>query len=211
MDKNIHLDEKSLKELSNVENPDVNAFINGFLAEKPEYTDWHLLAFMVELYGDYRKDWFRTSGNLRKKIMVKVGKWLSMYGEHSCIVDLEKSLRRKSFVALMDVLSRASDQTEERLIKEWIEKGDAILEPQFRELWAKAVPVRLNDLYFGMELEATLEIVKELNAGCSFDEAKTILSKQGHSGLSHQLVLAMITVFCERGREFASFVNNSSS
>lgn len=92
------------------------------------------------------------------------------------------------------------------LTKEWIEKGNTILDEKYRELWAKCVPVRLNDLYQGMELGATLEIVKELNSGCSMDEAKAIIENQGHSGMSFGLVRSMVAAFCDRGIEFASHV-----
>lgn len=92
------------------------------------------------------------------------------------------------------------------LTKEWIEKGNGILSEKYHELWAKCVPIRLRDLYQGMELGATLDIVKELNAGCDLELAKTIIDKQGHSGMSFSLVCAMIKSFCDRGEEFVEYV-----
>jgi hypothetical protein len=94
------------------------------------------------------------------------------------------------------------------LTKEWIEKGNTILDEKYRELWAKCVPIRLGDLYQGMELEMCLDIVLELNNGCSFDEAKTIIESQGHSGMSFGLICSMIKSFCDRGEEFVNFVRN---
>lgn len=93
------------------------------------------------------------------------------------------------------------------LTKEWIEKGNTILDEQYREKWAKCVPIRLSDLYQGMELKATLDIVKELNAGCDLGVAKSIIENQGHSGMSFGLVKSMVKAFCNRGNEFASFVS----
>lgn len=93
------------------------------------------------------------------------------------------------------------------LTKEWIEKGNTILDEQYREKWAKCVPIRLSDLYQGMELKATLDIVKELNAGCDLKVAKSIIENQGHSGMSFGLVKSMVKAFCNRGNEFASFVS----
>jgi hypothetical protein len=93
-----------------------------------------------------------------------------------------------------------------KLTKEWIEKGNAILDKKYHELWAKCVPIRLDDLYQGMELGACLEIVKPLNEGCSFEEAKTIIEKQGHSGMSYNLVKAMVKSLCDRGEEFVSYL-----
>lgn len=92
------------------------------------------------------------------------------------------------------------------LKNEWIEKGNAILDKKYHKIWANCVPIRLNDLYQGMELGATLDIVKELNAGCNMDVAKVIIENQGHSGMSFGLVCSMVKSFCDRGSEFVSYV-----
>ena len=94
------------------------------------------------------------------------------------------------------------------LTKEWIEKGNAILDKKYHETWAKCVPIRLDDLYQGMELGATLDIVKELNAGCEPQKAKEIIREQGHSGMSFGLVCSMVKAFCDRGQEFVSFARS---
>ena len=94
------------------------------------------------------------------------------------------------------------------LTKEWIEKGNAILDEKYHEAWAKCVPIRLSDLYQGMELGATLDIVKELNAGCELDVAKSIIEGQGHSGMSFGLVCSMVKSFCDRGSEFVSYARS---
>ena len=94
------------------------------------------------------------------------------------------------------------------LTKEWIEKGNTILAGKYRETWAKYVPIRLSDLYEGMELGATLDIVKELNAGCELETAKAIIEGQEHSGMSFGLVCSMVKSFCDRGTEFASYVRS---
>lgn len=92
------------------------------------------------------------------------------------------------------------------LTKKWIKKGNAILDKEYHETWAKCVPNRLNDLYHGMELGATLAIVKRLNAGCKLETAEKIIHKQGHSGMSFGLVCSMVKAFSNRGAEFAAFV-----
>ncbi len=91
------------------------------------------------------------------------------------------------------------------LTKEWIEKGNEILALKYHETWAECVPIRLGDLYRGFELKATLDIVKELNAGCELEVAKGIIEGQGHSGMSFGLVCSMVKSFCDRGAEFASY------
>jgi hypothetical protein len=95
----------------------------------------------------------------------------------------------------------------EKLTKEeWIEIGKAILDEKYHELWTKCVPIRLSDLYEGMELGATLDIVKELNSGCELDKAKEIIEGQSHSGMSFGLVCSMVKAFCDRGNEFVKYV-----
>ena len=79
---------------------------------------------------------------------------------------------------------------------------------KYHETWAKCVPIRLDDLYQGMELGATLDIVKELNAGCELQKAKEIIEGQGHSGMSFGLVCSMVKSFCDRGQEFVSYVRS---
>ncbi len=92
------------------------------------------------------------------------------------------------------------------LTKQWIEKGNTILDEKYRELWAECVPIRLDDLYQGMELGNCLEIVEQLNNGKTVEEVKPLIENQGHSGMSFGLVCSMVESFCDRGNEFVSFV-----
>lgn len=92
-----------------------------------------------------------------------------------------------------------------KLTVEWIEKGKSILDKKHHELWTKIVPVRLGDLYRGMELGACLAIVEQLNKGCELEKAKTMIEEQGHSGMSFGLVCSMIREFCDRGNEFVKY------
>jgi len=59
-----------------------------------------------------------------------------------------------------------------------------------------------------MELGATLDIVKELNAGSELKTAKKIIEGQGHSGTSFGLVCSMVKSFCDRGGEFVNYVRS---
>jgi len=100
---------------------------------------------------------------------------------------------------------REHEEAIPRLTTEWIEKGKAILDEKHHERWVKIVPVRLGDLYRGMELGACLDIVEQLNNGCELDKAKTMIEEQGHSGMSFGLVCLMIKEFCDRGNEFVKY------
>lgn len=72
------------------------------------------------------------------------------------------------------------------------------------ELWDRIVPVRLNDLYHGMELDCCLTLVGLLNDsdGVHFDKAKEEFCNQGHSGMSGSLVLNMVECFHAYGARF---------
>lgn len=92
------------------------------------------------------------------------------------------------------------------LSKIWMEKGREILTEDKWNYWDEIVPIRLGDLYRGMELRCCLDIVTILNNDGSLDEAKEKIESQGHSGMSFGLVCAMVKEFSERGEEFVEYV-----
>ena len=100
---------------------------------------------------------------------------------------------------------RKHEESIPELTTEWINKGNKILDKKYHELWASCVPIRLSDLYRGMELGMCLDIVDKLNKNCSLDEAKDIIDNQGHSGMSYSLARSMVKSFCKRGNEFANY------
>lgn len=92
------------------------------------------------------------------------------------------------------------------LSEEWKKKGREILSEDKWEYWDKIVPIRLGDLYHGMELGNCLDIIKILKNNGSLEEAKTMIENQGHSGMSFGLVCSMVREFCDRGQEFVDYV-----
>lgn len=90
---------------------------------------------------------------------------------------------------------------------EWINKGHEILTPDKFELWDKCVPIRLGDLYRGMELSQCLELVELLKTK-NYEEARKTHDKQGHSGMSHHLLMSMIKEFSENGEEFVKYLES---
>ena len=98
------------------------------------------------------------------------------------------------------------EQSIPSLTIEWVEKGKSILDKKHHKLWAEIVPVRLGDLYRGMELGNCLEIVEQLNKGEPFDSVKPLIINQGHSGMSFGLVCSMIREFADRGEEFVAYI-----
>ncbi len=128
--------------------------------------------------------------------------YLKIVGQSKEEFDADRKLEHEKY--LED--KRKHKEAIPQLIIEWIEKGNKILDEKYRELWAECVPIRLGDLYEGMELGACLDIVLELNNNCTLDEAKIIIESQGHSGMSFGLVCSMVKSFCDRGQEFVDFV-----
>lgn len=92
-------------------------------------------------------------------------------------------------------------------IAKYISDGHKILDEKYWDRWDKCVPIRVNDIYGGMELECCLDIIKELNNDCTMDSAKAIIGNQLHSERSFNLVRAMVKAFCYRGEEFYYFVS----
>lgn len=91
------------------------------------------------------------------------------------------------------------------LAKMWIEKGHKVLDEDKWDYLDKIVPIRLGDLYHGMELGNCLDIVEILKNG-SLDEARQEINNQGHSGMSWGLVCSMVREFSNRGIEFVEYV-----
>lgn len=89
----------------------------------------------------------------------------------------------------------------------WKEEGHKVLDKNKWDLWDRIVPIRLKDLYNGMELGYCLNIIKILNNG-TFEEAKSEFLNQGHSGMSFGLMCSMLRDLVPNGEEFVSFVRN---
>ena len=128
--------------------------------------------------------------------------YIKVTGKTKEQLDEHQRLRRDRY----EEEKRKHEESIPELTKEWIDKGNKILDKEYHELWSKCVPIRLSDLYRGMELGACLDIVKELNNNCSLDEAKAIINNQGHSGMSYSLVCSMVKSFCKRGNEFINYI-----
>lgn len=99
------------------------------------------------------------------------------------------------------------------LVPGYCEKArGVILENQYA-YWDKIVPIRLGDLYHGMELDCTLDLCKIMrDESLSYDKRlrkayKTFMD-QGHSGMSAGLVASMLRAFCPDGNDLADAVMN---
>ncbi len=91
-------------------------------------------------------------------------------------------------------------------------RARGVIPEEHLEEWDRIVPIRLNDLYHGMELDCWLELVSELNhadcgeEGC-FKACKDMFYKQGHSGMSAVLVFSGLKRFHPLGNELVEYIN----
>lgn len=93
-----------------------------------------------------------------------------------------------------------------QLCKDFMLRGREVLTEDKWKYWDEIVPIRLKDLYHGMELGNTLDIILSLNEG-DFDKAKEKFNEQGHSGMSASLVFVMVEEFSDKGKEFRKFMS----
>lgn len=93
------------------------------------------------------------------------------------------------------------------LTEYWIEKGQRVLSPDHWDKWSECVPIRLKDLYRGMELKCTIDIIESLNEN-NYVQAKERLDAQGHSGMSYSLVKCMVKDFCYKGEDFYRWIDD---
>ena len=89
--------------------------------------------------------------------------------------------------------------------QQWVDWGKKNLKLEVQELWEEVVPIRLDDLYEGMELVALKEIAEAYNEGKSREEIKEIFKNQGHSYLSHGLMCALVYNFIDK--ELGEYLN----
>jgi hypothetical protein len=84
-------------------------------------------------------------------------------------------------------------------VKEYIEKGHKILSEKYWKKYDEIVPIRVGDLYHGMELGAFLEIIELYDKNHELQECARAFDRQNHSGMSASLVASLIYNFHDNG------------
>ena len=97
------------------------------------------------------------------------------------------------------------------LSKYYIEKARGLVKDSELGEWDNCVPIRLGDLYHGMELEETLKACATMrDMSIPYNErlkkAYNDFMAAGHSGMSASLVAGMIKKFCPDGEDLADAV-----
>lgn len=130
------------------------------------------------------------------------GAYKLITGKTKAKFDEERRKERENYVRK----EREFQEKIPELTKEWIKKGHKILSEDKWELWDKCVPIRLGDLYHGMELGQCLDIVEILKTG-DYEKAKQTMENQGHSGLSWGLMKSMVRSFSDVGEDFIKILD----
>ena len=92
------------------------------------------------------------------------------------------------------------------LIKEYINDSKKYVIPGKEEEWENVVEVRVNDLYGGIEVKNTIEILKEFVDNNNPVAAKKAFDDAGHSGMSASLVLSIISQIMKNGDEIVESI-----
>ena len=91
--------------------------------------------------------------------------------------------------------------------EKWIQWGHENLAEEVLKDWDYCVPIRLGDLYRGMELDCFKEIFEAYRAGKTAEEIKEIFYNQGHSGMSARLECSIVATFLDK--ELGNYLYNS--
>lgn len=100
-----------------------------------------------------------------------------------------------------------------QLIDEYQKRARDVIPEEHLEYWDKIVPIRLNDLYHGMELDCWLELITVLNDVSKeeldrFEICRNMFLKQGHSGMSAGLVFSGLQCFHPLGEKLVMYIRS---
>lgn len=88
-------------------------------------------------------------------------------------------------------------QTEK--VNELISRGHKLIAQKYWAKYDEIVPIRVDDLYGGLEVECFLDIIETYEKNKDLNECYYLFEKQAHSGWSAGLVAKMIYAFHDDG------------
>lgn len=98
------------------------------------------------------------------------------------------------------------------IVEEYKEKAKGLIKEGEWDYFVKILPIRVGDLYHGMEIQSMLDIIRVLldnkeDEAAALDEAVKVFEDQGHSGCSASLVMGLVKRFSPvLGEEFVERV-----
>lgn len=122
----------------------------------------------------------------------------------------------KEFEKFVEEYTRREEEHKARipeLTERYRKEAVGLVKEDKLEEWNKIVPIRLGDIYQGMEVVQTLDICKimrdeETDYDTRLHNAYDLFMESGHSGMSAHLTATMIKEFCPHGEDVADAVLN---
>ena len=97
-----------------------------------------------------------------------------------------------------------------QLVIEYRRRARGIIPDKHIEYWDKVVPIRLNDLYKGFELDCLLELISEPNTDKPqeerFKNCLQMFITQEHSGMSASLMFSGLCRFHDLGPQLVDYI-----
>lgn len=97
-----------------------------------------------------------------------------------------------------------------QLAIEYRQRARGIIPNKHLEYWDEIVPIRLNDLYKGFELDCLLKLISELNTDKPqeerFKNCLQMFIDQGHSGMSASLMFSGLSQFHDLGSQLVDYI-----
>lgn len=117
----------------------------------------------------------------------------------------------------LDERKRQREEHEARipqLTEKYRQQARGLVLDETVEYWDEIVPIRLGDIYRGMELDNVLDCCRVMRDETlsrieRLRKAYKIFNDAGHSGMSAGLTMAMLRRFCPDGNELADACNES--
>ena len=154
-------------------------------------------------YGEFNDKTLYSTDSLDEVFVKVTGKSKAEHDEYIRKIHEEYDRKEAEFKAKIP-----------QLTEDYRKRAIGIIPEEHLELWNEIVPIRLNDLYHGMELDCWLTFIEILNDTSKeelerFEICRSLFFKQGHSGMSGSLVLAGLKRFHTLREMLASYINDS--
>lgn len=100
-----------------------------------------------------------------------------------------------------------------QLTEEYRKRARGIIPEEHLDYWDKIVPIRLNDLYRGIELDCWLKLITVLNDESKdelekLESCRVMFSEQGYSGMSAGLVFSGLKYFHPLGEKLVMYIKS---
>lgn len=154
-------------------------------------------------YGEFNEKTLYSTDSLDEVFVKVTGKSKAEHDEYVRKMHEEYERKESEFKAKIP-----------QLTEDYRNRARGIIPEEYLEYWDEIVPIRLNDLYHGIELGCWLTFIEILNDTSKeelerFERCRSLFFKQGHSGMSGSLVLAGLKRFHPLGEMLALYINDS--